>query len=405
MAQFDLSRVSNEVDAVFATIGLYKFEADAKSLVMDLLSQTGGQLMAFKQTYYNNDGTSADLVVIRGTMGTVFKGQSFNTPIDLWLPHEFPRARPMLFVVPFGDMKIPRHHKHVGSDGRVYHSYLSDWNQESTLPMLLMCVSSILGKMPPLVRVVPGQPVPELESIIGLGQQKPQSAPTRIRVTARPVGGTAQLSQPPYPPQPQQYGAQSQYHQYTPPPAPQGQSGAPPSYQAASGRQSYPTAQPHQSQGQGQGNYGAQPTYGNYPPHLDAAAFEARAAQDAKRAAEEAERKAEAARASRLAQERFEREQREQREREREAREKLEKQKRELEEQQRREIEEQARVERERQQKLEQEQRERRERQEREERERREQREKEERARREAQRQQSEAARARNMVCALLCDL
>ena len=122
---FDEAKAAKQVDAIFGEIGQYQDQGRAKVLIMDVLSQTGGKLNPFRATYYGNDGTSTEMLVIRGIMTTTYKRQTFNTPIDLWIPHNFPHEGPLLFVVPFDDLKIPGKHKHVGSDGRVYHQYLS----------------------------------------------------------------------------------------------------------------------------------------------------------------------------------------------------------------------------------------------------------------------------------------
>jgi len=248
MAQFDYYRASQEVDAILRSIGKYTHEKQAKTLVMDLLGQAFGAVKPFKDTFYENNGTSTEMLVLRGTMVTVVKRQNFNTPIDLWIPHDFPRSRPMMFIVPFDDMKIPKNHEHVGSDGRVYHSFLSDWNSNSTLAELLMSVSSVCGKKPPLVRVPAGMPVPDLASVIAAmngAPQRPQypshhqptrqpvAARPRVRVTAKPSTQPRHASQPNYPPP---AAAAYRSHQpapqvYTQAPATSMHNTAPPAYQ------------------------------------------------------------------------------------------------------------------------------------------------------------------------------
>ncbi|KAI6986862.1 hypothetical protein KC359_g8551 [Hortaea werneckii] len=78
------------------------------------------------EVFTNETGRSALLLVLSGTLPTHFRGAEYRFPVKIWFPHSYPHEAPMVFVTPGGAMAI-RPGQHVGTDGRVYHSYLRDW--------------------------------------------------------------------------------------------------------------------------------------------------------------------------------------------------------------------------------------------------------------------------------------
>ena len=67
-------------------------------------------------------------------------------PISIWMPQEYPRGTPMVFVTPTKSMAI-RPGQYVSGEGRVYHPYLADWRDD---------VSNASGKAIP-VQIGSGQ--------------------------------------------------------------------------------------------------------------------------------------------------------------------------------------------------------------------------------------------------------
>lgn len=75
------------------------------------------------------NGTSALLLVLRGTLPVAFRGATYRYPIALWIPYNYPQEAPMSFVVPTKDMVV-RPGQHVSVDGRVYHPYIAHWKDD-----------------------------------------------------------------------------------------------------------------------------------------------------------------------------------------------------------------------------------------------------------------------------------
>ena len=50
-------------------------------------------------------------------------------PISIWMPQEYPRETPMVFVTPTKTMAI-RPGQYVSGEGRVYHPYLAGWRDD-----------------------------------------------------------------------------------------------------------------------------------------------------------------------------------------------------------------------------------------------------------------------------------
>lgn len=76
---------------------------------------------------YEN-GASALLLQLSGTIPVLFRGQTFGFPIAIWVPHVYPREPPIVYVIPSQDMLV-RPGQHVSGDGRVYHPYLAQWGK------------------------------------------------------------------------------------------------------------------------------------------------------------------------------------------------------------------------------------------------------------------------------------
>ena len=76
---------------------------------------------------YEN-GSSALLLLLRGTLPVTFRGSTYGFPVAIWVPHAYPREPPLVYITPSQDMVV-RPGQHVSGDGRVYHPYLAQWAQ------------------------------------------------------------------------------------------------------------------------------------------------------------------------------------------------------------------------------------------------------------------------------------
>jgi hypothetical protein len=76
---------------------------------------------------YEN-GTSALLLLLKGTLPVTFRGATYGFPVAIWMPYAYPREPPIVYIDPSEDMVV-RPGQHVSGDGRVYHPYLAQWAQ------------------------------------------------------------------------------------------------------------------------------------------------------------------------------------------------------------------------------------------------------------------------------------
>jgi ESCRT-I complex subunit TSG101 len=74
---------------------------------------------------YEN-GKSALLLQLSGTLPAVFRGTTYRFPITLWVPHRYPLEAPLVYVTPVEGMVV-RPGQHVDPQGKIYHPYLVGW--------------------------------------------------------------------------------------------------------------------------------------------------------------------------------------------------------------------------------------------------------------------------------------
>ncbi|KAI1126599.1 UEV domain-containing protein [Nemania abortiva] len=100
-----------------------------------------------------DNGVSALLVHLSGTIPVVFRGTTYRFPISLWVPHAYPREPPLGYVTPTDTMMV-RPGQHVDPQGRVYHPYLVRWAEfwdKSSILDFLAILRDIFAKEPPVV--------------------------------------------------------------------------------------------------------------------------------------------------------------------------------------------------------------------------------------------------------------
>ncbi|GAB1206082.1 hypothetical protein APSETT445_004763 [Aspergillus pseudonomiae] len=78
------------------------------------------------EVYTYENGFSALLLQLTGTVPVTFRGTVYKFPISLWVPNTYPREPPIVYVTPTQDMAV-RVGQHVTLEGRVYHHYLAHW--------------------------------------------------------------------------------------------------------------------------------------------------------------------------------------------------------------------------------------------------------------------------------------
>ncbi|KAJ5288925.1 hypothetical protein N7478_001955 [Penicillium angulare] len=129
--------------------------------------------------YTYENGFSALLLHLVGTLPVLFRGTTYRFPIALWIPNTYPREPPMVYVTPPQDMTV-RVGQHVTLEGRVYHHYLAHWAEawdRSTIADFLSILRDVFAKEPP-VRYRQQMPPPP----------QAQQAPTPPPVPPLPLG-------------------------------------------------------------------------------------------------------------------------------------------------------------------------------------------------------------------------
>jgi ESCRT-I complex subunit TSG101 len=77
-----------------------------------------------------NDGRAQLLVCVHGLIPITFRQATYNIPIAIWIPLEYPRLPPLVYVVPTSDMLV-KSSKHVDPSGECSFEYLDNWRKKS----------------------------------------------------------------------------------------------------------------------------------------------------------------------------------------------------------------------------------------------------------------------------------
>ncbi|GAM87829.1 hypothetical protein ANO11243_058570 [Dothideomycetidae sp. 11243] len=111
--------------------------------------------------YTYEDGQTALLLCIFGTLAVEFRAAEYRYPVEVWVPHSYgERGAGVICYVraTTGSAHTPsttaiRPGQHVAMDGRIYHPYLRDWNihERSNIVDFLQIVKGIFAREPPLV--------------------------------------------------------------------------------------------------------------------------------------------------------------------------------------------------------------------------------------------------------------
>ncbi|KAJ5884763.1 hypothetical protein N7495_009273 [Penicillium taxi] len=102
--------------------------------------------------YTYENGSSALLLQVVGTLPVVFRGSTYRFPVTLWIPNTYSREAPMVYVTPPQDMVV-RVGQHVTLEGRVYHHYLAHWAEtwdKSNIADFLSILRDVFAKEPPV---------------------------------------------------------------------------------------------------------------------------------------------------------------------------------------------------------------------------------------------------------------
>lgn len=165
--------------------------------------------------YVFENGRDAKLLSLQGTIPVRMKsdGNEYHFPVHIYLLEAHPDNGPIVYVRPTNTMKVNLRHRHLDSNGRVYHPYLASWKYGSNLLQFGQIMQDIFSTDAPVHTVIQPQP-PVLQAQSGYqaqyGYQYPGSASTNTTTT----NTTPAYSQHQYQPQYQQ--SQMYQPQYQP---------------------------------------------------------------------------------------------------------------------------------------------------------------------------------------------
>ncbi|KAK2012732.1 UEV-domain-containing protein [Colletotrichum eremochloae] len=173
-----------------------------------------------------DNGASALLVHLSGTIPVIFRGTTYRFPISIWVPHAYPRDAPLVYVTPTETMMV-RPGQHVDPQGQVYHPYLVGWAafwDKSTILDFVAILRDIFAKEPPVIARQPGQqqpPPPIAPPSQSHGQMPPPLPPLppdlAHRPASRPPSQIPTESPRPPPPPPKTSGSGPPYRSPPPP--------------------------------------------------------------------------------------------------------------------------------------------------------------------------------------------
>ncbi|TVY45604.1 Tumor susceptibility protein 101 protein [Lachnellula occidentalis] len=222
------------------------------------------------EVYTYENGASALLLQLSGTLPVNFRGTTYRFPIALWVQHGYPHEAPLVYVTPTEGMAV-RPGQHVDPQGKIYHPYLVGWAEywdKSNILDFLAILRDVFANEPPVISrqqntapprpqsVQAPPPVPPLPPGVGVARppsrassaiEQPQPPPPPPKPTTNTQSYSASRdSGPPLPPLPTQIDYDG--GRYGPPihPPPSGRSHAP--QRSSSLRYETAPPLPHQTQ-------------------------------------------------------------------------------------------------------------------------------------------------------------
>ncbi|KAJ3862731.1 UEV-domain-containing protein [Lentinula novae-zelandiae] len=192
-------KIYNEVNTALETFGLY--------------GRSNGWLKVKSDVYTYDDGRTHLLLCLHGLLPINYRDSTYHIPVDMWIPFNYPRGPPIVYVVPAQGMMV-KNSKFVELSGRCdvanYEGTKGSWldrgeKRTETRPGLVGLIDALIawfGKDPPVYSRAAQNPQPS---------PAPAPSPTRPpfpnHAGPRPSSSFSNHAGPPPP-------------TYSPPPAP-----------------------------------------------------------------------------------------------------------------------------------------------------------------------------------------
>ncbi|KAK8865990.1 hypothetical protein IAR55_001140 [Kwoniella newhampshirensis] len=121
------------------------------SEVMQILAER--RTIAVKTDAFTFDsGQTALLLLLHGTLPISYRGVTYHIPMNVWIPHEYPRSPPLAFVVPTKEMGV-RKGREVEPSGKVREEVVGEWWrgwESRSVESLLRQLTSVFSTAPPV---------------------------------------------------------------------------------------------------------------------------------------------------------------------------------------------------------------------------------------------------------------
>jgi len=102
-------------------------------------------------SYIDNMGNESLLITLQGTVPMSFRGNTYYTPVHIYIPTEYPNKPPIAFVRPSANMVIKQDHPNVTPNGECTHSYFTKWDPSfNSLTGAVKTLSEDFSKVSPL---------------------------------------------------------------------------------------------------------------------------------------------------------------------------------------------------------------------------------------------------------------
>ncbi|CAF4032316.1 unnamed protein product, partial [Rotaria sp. Silwood1] len=126
------------------------YELVRQDIIEGIQSSISNLVLKLAECYYS-DGNSKELLCLAGTVVCQYKGNRYNTPIEIWFQQDHPQVPPLAYVKPTPDMYISTTSRDVQPDGAVIIPYLRNWRHpNSDLDTLLNAMSQAFSQSPPV---------------------------------------------------------------------------------------------------------------------------------------------------------------------------------------------------------------------------------------------------------------
>ncbi|KAH9484300.1 Tumor susceptibility gene 101 protein [Psilocybe cubensis] len=152
--------------------------------------------------YTFDDGRTQLLLCVHGLLPISYRQTGYNIPVAIWLPREYPREAPIVYVVPTTEMVV-RPGRYLDVSGRCRIEYMQQWERKDegcSLSALVDALQEYFSREPPVYAK------PAVSRVVAQSPPPPPPLPAKppSSATPNPVSIFTPAQPPPLPPHPVQ---------------------------------------------------------------------------------------------------------------------------------------------------------------------------------------------------------